>query len=155
VCLLLFDDSDQDNNDGDDQQYVDESTHGIGGYETEQPQDDHDDGNRIEHSFPFDKTSYCNYFASAAASSLGDLPASLPINPPTNALPTMIAPPPVPTIEPTTAPTVAPTPIPTVVHPAIESVSNQMAAECLDIFISSRGGTYSSMLVRTQHQLMF
>jgi len=42
--------SHQDNNDGDDQQYVDETTHGVGGNQAEQPGNDQNQRNWVEHN---------------------------------------------------------------------------------------------------------
>jgi hypothetical protein len=53
AVMMLYasatDQAHQDHDDGDDQQDMDETADGIGGYQTEQPQDDENDGNCIEH----------------------------------------------------------------------------------------------------------
>jgi hypothetical protein len=41
--------SQQDNHDGDHQQNVNETAHGVGSDQAKQPQDEHNDGNGIEH----------------------------------------------------------------------------------------------------------
>jgi hypothetical protein len=48
------DDVDQDRDDGDHQQNMDKATHGVGSYQSQEPQDDENDGDCVEHvDYPF------------------------------------------------------------------------------------------------------